>query len=140
VIFTTDRQRLRQEMCESWGKHQSGAILTPLEQMIVDVALWHPEMHAFLENKASTTSDFGVGGNPYFHLSLHLALREQITTDRPHGIKALYQRAKIGFDAHEIEHRMMRVLAECLAEAAQKGEFPEEGEYLLALQQSVKPV
>ena len=138
MILSHDRKALRKQMCEAWAKHQAGAVLSPLEQSIVDVVLWHPEWHALLENEASTTADFGANGNPYFHLALHLGLREQLSTDRPHGIRALYHRAKIGHDAHEIEHRMMRVLAESFSIAAQKGAFPDVAEYLLALQDALR--
>jgi hypothetical protein len=65
---------------------------------------------------------------------LHLALRDQIGTDRPAGIAAVHRQllARTG-EAHAVEHRMMEVLVQLLAEAQRGGQPPQEALYLQRL-------
>jgi hypothetical protein len=62
---------------------------------------------------------------------LHLAIREQVATDRPKGIREIFERlaASTG-DAHAAEHRMLECLAESLWEAQRDGAMPDEAAYL----------
>ena len=71
--------------------------------------------------------------NPFLHLGLHLALREQVATNRPLGIAGVFQRlvSKYG-DPLEAEHQIMAVLSEWLWRAQQTGTFSDDG-YLAAL-------
>jgi len=44
------------------------------------------------------------GMNPFPHLSMQIAIREQFDTDRPAGVRALYQRLRARCsDAHALE-------------------------------------
>ncbi len=78
----------------------------------------------------------GGQANPYLHMGLHLGLREQLSTDRPAGIRDLYRRilARVG-DAHAAEHRMIECLAETLWEAQAGHAPPDEARYLERLRQ-----
>ena len=52
----------------------------------------HPEYHHIFKSNASLEQEYFVEQgqtNPYLHMSLHMSLHEQISTDRPAGIKAL---------------------------------------------------
>jgi hypothetical protein len=64
-------------------------------------------------------------------MGLHLAIREQVSTDRPAGIAGVHSRlaARMG-SVHEAEHRMLEVLAEALWEAQRAGSAPDENAYL----------
>ena len=67
--------------------------------------------------------------NPFLHMGLHLAIREQVATDRPVGIRDVH----VGLcnkhgDAHAAEHIMIDALAETLWEA--QGQQPDEGRYI----------
>jgi hypothetical protein len=64
-------------------------------------------------------------------MGLHLAIREQVATDRPHGITDVHAKlaGQLG-GAHEAEHRMLEVLAEQLWEAQRGGKVPDEDAYL----------
>ena len=74
-------------------------------------------------------------GNPFLHMGLHLALREQLGTNRPAGIALVHQRLmQRGVEAHAAEHRMMGVLGETLWQAQRAGRAPDERQYLEALQ------
>jgi hypothetical protein len=68
------------------------------------------------------------------HLALHLALREQLATNRPAGIAQVHQRlAAADGDAHAAEHRMIEVLGQVLWDAQRAGRMPDERQYLEAL-------
>jgi len=69
-------------------------------------------------------------------MGLHLAIREQVATNRPAGIHAVHKRLaqRLG-DVHEAEHRMIEVLAEALWEAQRSGTAPDEQRYLERLRQ-----
>jgi hypothetical protein len=95
----------------------------------------HPEYVPGLEGgEAAVRADFtpeGGGENPFLHMGLHLAIREQVATDRPRGISALHaQLSQRAGSAHEAEHRMIEPLAETLWEAQRNGTAPDEAAYL----------
>lgn len=50
--------------------------------------------------------------NPFLHLSLHLAIHEQVSIDQPPGIRAAFNHLRAKMDPHAAEH----VLVECLGE------------------------
>jgi hypothetical protein len=64
-------------------------------------------------------------------MGLHLAIREQVVTDRPAGIARIHQdlTRRTG-SAHEAEHAMIEPLAQALWEAQRSGCAPDEQAYL----------
>ncbi len=51
--------------------------------------------------------------NPFLHLSLHLGLIEQLSTNLPKGIRELYQYAVSYYkNSHDAEHSLMTALAD----------------------------
>lgn len=128
---TAERDNMRQVFFDTWNKHQKKEILEPLEAQIAAIVLQHPEYHEFLSHTENLEQDHFQEQNPFFHMSLHLALREQITTDRPAGIKAIYSKLCLSLvDTHIVEHRMMDCLCAILWEAQTKGKMPDEKNYL----------
>ena len=72
-----------------------------------------------------------VTHNPFLHMGLHLAVREQISIDRPPGVRELHGQLQQRYgDVHEAEHAMMEALAETLWEAQRNGRAPDEAHYL----------
>jgi Domain of unknown function (DUF1841) len=138
VIFSSDRERLRRMYNEAWRKHTGGQPLSPLEAQIADIVAEHPEYHGAITDNALDRDFLPEGGqaNPYLHMGLHLALREQVATDRPPGIRRLHQRilGRTG-DLHDGEHRMIECLAETLWEAQSANCAPDEARYLERLRQ-----
>ena len=133
MIFSSDRDSLRRMYREAWQKRAQGRPMSPLDAQIADVIEEHPEYHGAITD-AVLERDYLPGGgqaNPYLHLGLHLALREQVATDRPPGIRRLHQRilARTG-DLHDAEHRMIECLAETLWEAQAANSAPDEGRYV----------
>jgi hypothetical protein len=65
-------------------------------------------------------------------MGLHMAIREQISIDRPPGVRELHTqlRKRHGGDGHPAEHALMDALAETLWEAQRNGHAPDEAKYL----------
>lgn len=130
-----NREQLRRAFVEAWRRFRAGEGLEPLEAQIAAVIAEHPEYHGWLESgEAAVGAEFtaeGVAVNPFLHLGLHLALREQVATDRPIGIADVRARLARRFgSAHDAEHAMSEVLAEVLWQAQRSGSAPDESEYL----------
>jgi len=138
VFHDQDRSSLRRLYVESWRKHREGRVLEPLEAQIAAVVAQHPEYHTLLENEAALTRDWTPehgATNPFLHMGLHLAIREQVATDRPAGIAAVHAALAGRFaDALEAEHAMIECLGAALWEAQRDGKAPDEKRYLDALQ------
>ena len=133
-MFNPSREQVRRFFCESWRKHRERLILEGAEATAADLIAEHPEYHALLENpQAAIEREFTPEGgrvNPFLHLSLHLAVAEQISIDQPQGIKAAYFVLRRTLDVHDAEHAVM----ECLGEAlwrAQRNQAPIDGEAYL---------
>ncbi len=135
MLFTQDRNQLRRFYCQAWKKYRSKKVLQPLEQQIADIVSLHPEYHLLLENEGmALEKDFlpELGeSNPFLHLSMHLAIREQLNSGQPAGVSEIYQTllAKHN-DPHHVEHRMMECLASALWKAQQEGMPPDDSLYL----------
>jgi len=133
VIFGQDRDELRRMYSAAWHRSRRGEPLSPLEAQIAKVIEEHPEYQSLIES-SSIDSDFSPErgeSNPWLHMGLHLAIREQVATDRPLGIRAVFGRlGRAAGDAHTAEHWMLECLAECLWEAQRNNALPDEAAYL----------
>jgi hypothetical protein len=141
MFASSGREELRRRYVNAWQRHRDGLPLEPLDAQIADVISLHPEYHVFLENPDAAQTSFTVEkgqSNPFLHMGLHLAIREQVGTRRPAGIEAVHLALarKLG-DVHETEHRMIEVLAEALWEAQRSGAAPDEQRYLERLRRLV---
>lgn len=138
MIFNQDRQQIRQFFSEVWAKFRAQSPLEPLEKIIADIVTAHPEYHALLEaGEDALERDYlpetGLS-NPFLHLGLHIALQEQLVTNRPTGIREVYQALCMRFNnAHEAEHRMQECLGEALWRAQQEMKAPDEMHYMACL-------
>jgi len=138
-MFGQNRQQLRQLYHDVWQKKLHASPLNALETMIAQVIDAHPEYHSIFASDASLEQNYFVEDgqtNPFLHMGLHISLHEQISTDRPAGIRAIYQQLlhKYG-DAHDTEHQMMECLTESLWLAQRNNTMPSEADYLEALKQ-----
>jgi hypothetical protein len=141
-LYATDRARLRQAYRDAWRKRRAGEPLEPLEVLIATVVEQHPEYHPMLARDDALDRDFlpGAGAvNPYLHMGLHLAVQEQVATDRPVGVRGAYQALvrRLG-SPHQAEHAMMDCLAAWLWEGQRGGRPPEEAAYRDCLEQLVR--
>ena len=132
MIFGQNRNELRKMYADAWQKRSDGQVLSPLEAQIAQVVEEHPEYHGAVTGDLD--KDFAVEGgqtNPFLHMGLHLGIREQVATNRPAGIAAVFKAlaARLG-DPHEAEHRMIDCLAETLWESQRHTQPPDEAAYL----------
>ena len=134
MLFGNSRDDLRRTWLQAWQRAEDGAVLTALETQLVTLVREHPEYHDWLrDGDAALQAEFSPqsgGGNPFLHLSMHLALREQVSTDRPRGIARIHARLAARGNAHDAEHRMMEALGKALWEAQRAGRMPDERAYL----------
>lgn len=139
-MYTNNRDAYRLMFFTVWEKHLKKMSLEPIEAQLIDIILMHPEYHSILEKPASYQSqEFSIEENPFVHMSLHLAILEQIQTDRPKGIKLIHQKLIKQFEnEHDALHSMMGCLAKILWTAQQNGETPSEEEYLKSLEIIIK--
>lgn len=139
-MFGNDRDSLRRYYFTVWDKASAGQPLEPLEHMIAEVIRAHPEYQMLLRNAETAISRDYVPEmgqtNPFLHMGMHIAIHEQLGSDRPHGIRILYQRiCQCLGDTHAAEHLMMECLGELLWEAQRTGREPDEQVYLQRLRQ-----
>ena len=89
------RDELRRVYVEAWRKRRAGLPSEPLEAQVADVIALHPEYHAALERgEDALARDYtpeGGQSNPFLHMGLHLAVRDQIATDRPPGLRKAFE-------------------------------------------------
>jgi hypothetical protein len=140
-MFSQDRDSLRRYLAAAWAKASAGEPLEPLEPLEHQIACLvreHPEYQPLLGDPEDAIGhDFAPEAgqtNPFLHLGLHLALLEQVATDRPAGIRDIYQ-TLVGRNggAHAAEHLAMECLAQALWEAQRGQRPPDEGAYLECL-------
>lgn len=140
VFAGQNREQLRRMYTEAWRKYTARQPLEPLEAQLAALIAEHPEYIPLLESGPQALSaDYTPEGgreNPFLHMSLHLAIREQVATDRPPGIAQIHQALskRLG-DRHAAEHAMLERLGEILWEAQRAGRAPDEQRYLERLRE-----
>src|SRR5690348_13468098 len=112
VFAGQSREQLRRMYTEAWRKYTARQPLEPLEAQLAALIAEHPEYIPLLESGPQALSaDYTPEGgreNPFLHMALHLAIREQVATDRPPGIAQVHQALskRLG-DRHAAEHAML---------------------------------
>lgn len=140
VFGGQNREQLRQMYRDAWRKYTARQPLEPLEAQLAAVIAEHPEYVPLIESDPQALGDDytpeGGRENPFLHMGLHLALREQVATDRPAGIARIHQALarRLG-DPHAAEHAMLERLAETLWESQRSRKAPDEQRYLERLRE-----
>jgi Domain of unknown function (DUF1841) len=135
IFAGQSRDQLRRMYLDTWRKFTSRLPLEPLEAQVAAVIAEHPEYVPWLESgddalAAEFTPQSGRQ-NPFLHMGLHLAIREQVATNRPPGIASIHAAlSKRMGSAHAAEHAMLEPLAETLWEAQRYSRPPDEQVYL----------
>ena len=134
MIFAgQSRDQLRETYRAAWRRYKQQHTLSPLDKQVVAVISEHPEYHVIVESNAADLANYSPRSgqlNPWLHMGLHLAIREQVSTNRPHGIAGVHAQLAAKLGPHEAEHRILEVLAEQLWEAQRGGKLPDENAYL----------
>jgi len=136
-MFGNNRNELRQVYLTCWQLKNNKLPMDAMQEVVANIVELHPEYHALLENEESVDQDFSADSgdsNPFLHMSMHIALHEQISTDRPKGINDCYQKlCDLHGGAHDAEHAMMECLGESLWLAQRNQTAPDENNYLVCL-------
>lgn len=136
-LFGSTPQDTRAVFFKTWEKMRQDQPLEGVEVLIATIARAHPEYHALLSDPENSAVDFSPEDgqiNPFLHMGMHIAIEEQLSTDRPSGIRDKYQRLLLaGTDPHEAQHLVMDCLGEMLWHAQRNGTAPDETAYLECL-------
>ena len=139
-MFNPSRDQVRQFFFDVWTKYRAGQPLAGAEQPALDVVLAHPEYHALLEQPDRFLDrDYlpeGGEANPFLHLSMHLAISEQLAIDQPPGIRARYAALlqQVG-DAMDAQHAVMDCLGEMIWQVQRYQTAFDSAAYLRCLDQ-----
>jgi hypothetical protein len=133
-MFSPSRDEARRFFFDAWRKYRRGDALEGLEQTAVTIVLLHPEYHPLLDDpERNMGRDFtpeDAGLNPFLHLSLHLAIEEQLSIDQPRGIRTRYETLARKHGEHEAKHAVLDCLGETIWQAQRTGTAPDEAAYL----------
>jgi hypothetical protein len=133
-MFQPTRDEVRRFFVDTWAKYRAGQPLEGLETVALRVIVLHPDLHALLDApERHLDRDWGPDSgslNPFLHLSLHLAVEEQLSIDQPPGIVAAFEtlRARMG-DEHTALHAVVECLGEVVWSAQRHGTAPDMRQY-----------
>jgi hypothetical protein len=134
-MFAPTRDQARRFFFDTRKKYRDGEALSALEQIALTVISLHPEYHPLLDDaernldRDYTPADGAV--NPFLHLSLHLAVEEQLSIDQPPGVRAQFERMRaVTGSEHEAKHALLECLAETIWQAQRAGAAPDPQLYL----------
>jgi hypothetical protein len=134
-MFNPSRDEARRFLTDAWAKYRAQAPLSDLEKIAAGLIGQHPEYHArFEQPERHADRDFAPEQgdvNPFLHLSLHLAVAEQLAIDQPPGIRAHFERLRA---ARGDEHAALHAVIDCLGEViwqAQRQRTPPDAQLYL---------
>lgn len=134
MLFAGSRQEARQIFFSAWRKYLDKKPLEGVEGIIVQVALQHPEYHNLLEHPLQFEDkdylpEHGET-NPFLHMGMHVSVEEQLSLDRPAGIKTRFENLaqQLG-DIHDAQHGIMECLTEMLWQVQKQGAAADENLY-----------
>ena len=137
-MFAPTRDEARLFLVDAWRKYRAGEPSSALERTAAQLIAMHPEYHAVLESPDDVDRDYSPEQgdiNPFLHLSLHLAVAEQLAIDQPAGIKAHYERLCVARgDSHAALHAVVECLGEVVWQAQRLGTPPDPALYIACLE------
>jgi hypothetical protein len=139
-MFDPSREQVRETFFAAWRKYRAGEPLVGIETLALDVILAHPEYHAMLNDpERYRERDYLEEANPFLHMSLHVALEEQLSIDQPPGIVARF-RALVQRRGERLEalHEAIECLAETVWRAQRDKAPPDAAAYLDCLERRAR--
>jgi hypothetical protein len=102
-MFQPTRDQARETFFAAWRKYRAGQPVAGIEALALEVILLHPEYHGVLDHPDRYAQrEYAEELNPFLHLSLHVALEEQLSIDQPAGIASRFQALVARFqDRHD---------------------------------------
>jgi hypothetical protein len=121
-MFNPSREQARQFFFDTWRKYRQREMLSGMEDMALEVILLHPEYQVMLDDtERYHDKDYlpEMGDtNPFLHMSMHIAIKEQLSIDQPAGILKRFERLlKETGNEHDAMHQVMECLAEMIWQA-----------------------
>src|SRR6266851_9327251 len=140
-MFEPNREQVRDTFFGAWRKYRAGEPLAGSESLALDVILLHPEYHDMLSQpERHRDKDYADTSNPFLHMSLHVALEEQLSIDQPPGIAARFRKLVA---SHGERHPALHEAIECLAETVWRAQRdkapPDAAAYLECLERRSRP-
>ena len=142
-MFNPSREDARLFYFETWRKHEQKLPLVGAELVAIDIMLNHPEYHALLSQQERFEAqefppESGVT-NPFLHLSMHLAIQEQLSIDQPPGIRHYYQSLLSKHqDMMTAQHEIMDCLAEMIWQAQRQQAAFDPAIYFACLDKKIR--
>ncbi|MBS1210341.1 MAG: hypothetical protein H6R19_2739 [Proteobacteria bacterium] len=139
-MFNPTRDQARLFFIDSWRKHKAKETLSAMEDIAAELVFQHPEYHALLEDPEAVGQDFLPEDgqvNPFLHLSLHLAIHEQLSVDQPPGIRDAFDAClrKHAGERHAALHDVLEALGETIHAAQRSGAMPDGLAYVERVRQ-----
>jgi hypothetical protein len=141
-MFNPRRDQVRQFFFDVWAKYRAGQALAGAEQPALEAILAHPEYHDLLGQperyrERDYLPELGET-NPFLHLSMHLALAEQVSIDQPAGIRERYRRLlQLRGDSMQAQHEAIDCLAEMIWQSQRSGAPYDPAAYLICLDRKI---
>ena len=137
-MYKLSRHQSRQFFFDTWHKYNHQELLSDMEKIALSIILLHPEYHSILDDtERYQDKDYPpeMGNtNPFLHMSMHIAIKEQLSIDQPSGIRERFNRLQEkNKDEHETMHQIMECLAEMLWQAQRNQSAPDSSIYFECL-------
>lgn len=143
MLFGRSRQDTREVFFVAWQKYRDQLPLEGAETIVAQVIVNHPEYHKLLDNPEQYRDKDYLpehgDTNPFLHMGMHVAIEEQLSLDRPQGIRRRFrQLMEQEQDPHAAQHIIMECLAEMLWSAQRSANPPDESLYFSCLDKQLK--
>lgn len=141
-MFNPTKDQVRHFFCTAWQKYEAQHPLVGAEVTVAGIISQHPEYHSLLRNTSDAMEKTWMPENgtmnPFLHLSLHLAVQEQVEIDQPKGVRAIYENLQKKMDAHAAQHILLESLGETIWEAQHTGNTMDSMAYLEIIRKKSK--
>jgi len=144
-MFKPSREQARQLFFDAWRKYRQREILSGIESIALEVILLHPEYHGILDNADRyLDKDYSpeMGDtNPFLHMSMHVAIKEQLSINQPIGICERFARLQeVAGNEHAAAHQIMECLAEMIWQAQRNQSAPDAAIYFECLDRQLNSI
>ncbi len=137
-MFNLSRHQARQFFFSTWHKYSHREALSDMEEIALEVILLHPEYQSILDDSEryhdrDYLPEMG-DTNPFLHMGMHIAIKEQLSIDQPVGIRDRFERLlKRTGNEHDTMHQIMECLAEMIWQAQRSQSAPDASVYFECL-------
>lgn len=133
-MFKPSREQARQLFFDTWRKYRQHEILSGIETIVLEVILLHPEYQGILDDADRyLDKDYSpeMGDtNPFLHMIMHVAIKEQLSINQPVGICERFARLQNNTGSEHIAaHQVMECLAEMMWQAQRNQTAPDAAIY-----------